>query len=95
MNITMPDVERRINNGVQRLYFFDNNYGASVVRHLFSYGASKGKWELAVLKYKGEGDRKSYNNWDLTYETPVTDDVIGYLDESEVQELLTQIKELH
>lgn len=80
--------------GQHRLYFFDNNYGASVVSHRYSYGGQDGLWELAVLKYDGVGDRSDYANWQLCYTTPITDDVVGCLNEYEVQNLLHQIKEL-
>jgi hypothetical protein len=68
--------------GTQRLYFFPNGYGASVVNSAVSYGT-----EMAVL-------RGTIENWQLCYETPITDDVIGYLDETEVQDLLRQIEAL-
>lgn len=89
-----PTIDREVHGGKHRLYFFDNNYGASVVSHRFSYGGSNGKCELAVLKYLGKGARDDYVNWELNYKTPITDDVIGWLDEAEVQGLLAQIKEL-
>lgn len=76
--------------GEQRLYRFDNGYGASVVRHRFSYGGSAGLWELAVLTFKGEG----VEDFDLTYDTPITDDVLGHLTESEVEEKLADIEAL-
>lgn len=34
--------------GIQRIYHFDNGYGASVVRFTYSYGFEQGLWELAV-----------------------------------------------
>ena len=71
------------NGGVQKVYEFDNGYGASVIRHRGSYGFAQGKWELAVLQ-----------GGDLCYSTPITEDVIGYLTWSEVQTYLKQIKEL-
>ena len=80
--------EKKFNGGVQRLYRFDNGYGASVIRHNGSYGNDKGLWELAVLRYT-DGDK-----YVLDYSTPITDDVIGYLDEDEVNDLLIKIKEL-
>jgi hypothetical protein len=63
---------------------FENGYGASVVRNMYSYGGSEGLWELAVLGLEGG----------LTYETPVTDDVIGHLDGGEVIEKLREISAL-
>ena len=82
-----PTSERTVNGGIQKLYFFENGYGASVVRHSFSYGRESGLWELAVIK----GSEKS---WSLDYDTPVTDDVIGYLSDEDVEELLEEIEGL-
>lgn len=76
----MPDSYQ----GIQATIKFDNGYGASIVRHNFSYGHEDGLYELAVLDSR---DR-------LTYDTPVTDDVLGYLSEDEVTDALKQIQEL-
>lgn len=73
-----PDVE-------WRLFEFANGWGASVVRGGISYGQDAGLWELAVT----EGLRGPLN-----YSTPITDDVVGWLDEDEVEELLQQISHL-
>jgi len=70
--------------GVQCRIQFDNGYGASVVKHEYSYGGKDGLYELAVLDSDGH----------LTYETSVTDDVEGYLTENEVTKLLEQIQKL-
>jgi hypothetical protein len=70
--------------GGQILYTFPNGYGASVVRHSFSYGGSSGRFELAVI---GPDNR-------LCYDTPVTDDVLGWLDPEDVERALLQIKNL-
>jgi len=72
-----------IHGGVQYLFKADNGYGASIVRHSFSYGGPQGLWELAVLK--GEH---------LCYDTDITDDVLGYLTEEEVNNLLVRIANL-
>ena len=74
--------------GIQRLYVFDNGYGASVICGPYSYGGDRGKWELAVTISKKDDD------WNLCYDTPITDDVIGYLSEDEVDALLDQIEAL-
>ena len=74
-------------SGTQRVYRFPNGYGASVVRFRFSYGADRGLWELAVLKFRD-------SDWDLTYDTPITNDVIGHLSESDVESTLDQIAAL-
>jgi hypothetical protein len=78
--------------GTQRLYRFENGYGASVVRFTFggiggSYGAEAGLWELAVLKYEGE-------KFELVYDTPIADDVIGWCNEEEIQGHLRRIRDL-
>jgi hypothetical protein len=83
-------LERVINGGIQRGFKFENGFGASVVRHSFSYGGDRGLWELAVVKFRDE-------DWDsssLTYMTDITDDVIGYLTWIEVEILLDKIKNL-
>jgi hypothetical protein len=71
-------------DGIQYLAKFPNGYGASIVRHQFSYGGRKGLWELAVLDDEGN----------LCYDTPITDDVLGYLTEDDVNEILDRIEEL-
>lgn len=76
------------NNGIQKIYRFTNNYGASVVRHSRSYGHEKGLWELAVIKFS------TPEKWNITYNTPITDNVIGYLNKKQVQAYLQQIEAL-
>lgn len=68
--------------GTQRLYRFDNGYGASVVQSSMSYGT-----ELAVIKWDGE-------DWDLCYDTEITDDVIGWLTDEMLADLLDRIEAL-
>jgi hypothetical protein len=75
-----PAEEHESFGGIRRVYRFENNYGASVICHEFSYSSKGGKWELAVLY----GD-------DITYNTPITGDVIGHLNDEQVQELLSKI----
>ena len=82
-------------SGTQRLYRFDNGLGASVVQFTIhglsgSYGSGEGRWELAVLRFTGE----SIRSFELTYDTPITDDVVGHLDDDEVQALLARIRDL-
>mgnify|MGYP001611600774 CR=1 FL=1 len=89
--VRKPLIERPMNGGQQRVYRFANGYGASVVRGEYTYGGPVGLWELAVLRWDGESEGADYR---LTYETPVTDDVIGHLDVAEVEALLDQIEAL-
>ena len=79
-----------VGEGEQRLYRFDNGYGASVVRFTLlgglagSYGADQGLWELAVLGVDGN----------LVYDTGITDDVEGWLTEDDVEAYLREIAAL-
>lgn len=75
-------------DGVQYLFKFPNNYGASVIKHTGSYGSSRDLWELAVIYFDDYGD------WDLTYDTEITDDVEGYLTDQDVLNLLKKIRNL-
>ncbi len=62
----------------------DNGYGASIVSTPYTYGGKEGLYELAVFGKNGH----------ITYDTPVTNDVEGYLSEDAVTKLLEQIQEL-
>jgi hypothetical protein len=75
------DIQRGLNAAK---VMFDNGYGASVIIGPHTYGGEDGLYELGVL---GK-DKK------LTYDTPVTDDVEGYLSEDDVTKLLEQIQTL-
>lgn len=83
---------RELNGGVQYIAKYPNNYGASIVKHEYSYGREDGKWELAVTKYSE--NTEDINDFELTYATDITDDVIGWLSEEEVEELLLRIQAL-
>lgn len=70
-------------NGWQILYKFPNGYGASVVQHHYSYGM-----ELAVIEWLDD------DHWELCKTTPITDNVIGYLEFETLYPILEQIYEL-
>jgi len=71
-------------SGKKSRIVFDNGWGASVVSHSYSYGGKKGLYEVGVLDING----------DLHYDNPVAGgDVIGYLKEEEVTEVLKAIQE--
>lgn len=82
-------IDRALNGGTQVVHRFENNFGASVVCHNFSYGNEQGLFELAVLTFASEA-----NDYELTYDTQITDDVLGHLTEEAVQDLLVRIESL-
>jgi hypothetical protein len=61
---------------------FDNGYGISVVNGQSAY-SSEGTYEIAVMK-----------GGQITYDTHITNDVIGYLLPEEVTEVMKDIQEL-
>ena len=63
---------------------FPNGYGASIVQGEHTYGGKDGLYELAVFGQDGH----------ISYDTPITNDVLGYLSELEVEKTLTDIKNL-
>ena len=63
---------------------FDNGYGVSVIRGPHSYGGQKGLYELDVLGTDGF----------ITYETPITSDVISFLKPEDVTKHMIEIQEL-
>jgi hypothetical protein len=74
------NVEREtVYNGYQLIFMFSNGYGASVVEHDYSKGL-----EIAVLD----------SNNKITYDTPITDDVLGYLTDEEANTILERISKL-
>ena len=81
-------------NGFQGLAEFPNGYGVSVVRFKLSrpfgpqigygsYTSDEDEWELAILK-----------DGSITYNTPITEDVIGHLTKDQVTEIMKQVQEL-
>lgn len=74
-------------DGIAAKTFFRNGYGVSVISHEGSFGGSEGLYELAVIQ-------GNPTKWEITYNTPITDDVLGYLTEEEVESYLNQIKAL-
>jgi hypothetical protein len=82
---TLPS--NQINDGIQYLAFYPNGYGASIVQHKYSYGNDQGLWEVAVIKGTEE-------DWNICYDTPITSDVLGYLSEADVEDVLLQIEAL-
>lgn len=72
-------------NGIYSRTMFENGFGASVIRHKYSYGGKDGLYELAVLDTEGE----------IHYDNAVAEgDVHGYLNEDGVTTLLAEIQNL-
>jgi hypothetical protein len=70
-------------DGIISRIAFDNGYGASVVKHEYSYGGKDGLYELAVLDSNGE----------IHYDNPVAQgDVVGYLREEDVTDAMLLIQ---
>lgn len=79
----LPQVSRSDWGNERYIFQFANGYGASVIRSRQSYGGPEGFYELAVLR----GGK-------INYKTPITNDVVGWLDPDEVEDLLDKIKAL-
>lgn len=72
-----------IGYGYQAVLNFDNGYGVSVLLGDLFYSNGIDTYELGVLK-KGH----------LCYDTPITDDVLGYLNKGEVTKIMEKIQKL-
>lgn len=68
--------------------------GASVIRHVGSYGGKDGLYELAILKY--EDGKFNESNCDIVSIPGIVegDGVVGYLTENAVESLLSKIKDI-
>jgi hypothetical protein len=78
---------KSINKGMQLLFRFDNNYGVSLVSNSFSYGNKQEKFEIAIIKFNSEdGD-----NFELTYDTHITNDVLGYQSKEDVISVIEKV----
>jgi hypothetical protein len=76
-----------IGDGVHATHFFENGYGVSVVSFPGSYGWEENLYEVAVIK----GNKDDY---ELCYDTPVTDDVLGHRDEQDVENIMEEVASL-
>ena len=71
--------QREYLGGLQILFKFPNGYGASVINHNHSYDL-----ELAVLDSAGH----------ITYDTPITNDILGHLDDASLEQALIDVMSL-
>lgn len=74
--------------GLRYKFRFKNGYGASVVKHGASYGSEDDLFEVAVLKFDDKGECYLY------YDTPIMNDVMGYLNNYQVLKVLDKINKL-
>lgn len=74
-----------INKGMQLVFKFDNYYGLSIVSHSFSYGNDDKLFEVAVIKFKSD------DTWNITYDTDITNDVLGYQSKEDVLSLIERV----
>lgn len=82
---SFEETETYFNSYTRHEYHFKNGFGASVIHNPYSYGL-----ELAVLKHNNETEE-----WEITYDTNITDDVVGYIDgKDELEKLLINISQL-
>jgi len=66
--------------GVHAVVELDNGYKASIVCHEYSYGGDRGLYELAVIR-----DNR------IVYDTPITNDVLGWLTPDDIVNTLNKI----
>ena len=98
---TFNDLEFKPHEGFEGLSYegkhatkiFANGYGVSVVRFKISsgrYGSytnNEEQWELAIIY-------GSIDNYSITYNTPIANDVLGYLSEKEVTDIMYRVQGL-
>lgn len=83
------------NYGKQAVIIFENGFGVSVIRFRliingkdFGYGSytdNENQWELAIIS-------GTENEFDLRYDTPITDDVMGHLTGDQVTEVMLLVQ---
>lgn len=83
MRTHLPGLDHR------EIHKFKNGYGASIVCHEGSYGHERGEFEIAVLHgFNSEG----YAN--VCSSSPITDDVLGFVQPERVDGILEKIQSL-
>jgi hypothetical protein len=98
--VTFDDIEFKphsVGEGSQGIIFFPGGYGLSVVRFKVpsptsgvrygSYTDDK-TWEVAILK--GTKDQ-----WDICYDTEITNDVLSYQTEEDINRIIKHVLRLH
>ena len=85
---TFKDIEFKTNPmgadfGIVSRTKLDNGYEVSVVQSQYTYGGDKGLFGLAVFK-----------DGEICYDTPITNDVIGYLRPEDVTDVMEKLQKL-
>ena len=74
-------------NGIQTIYRFKNNYGASVIKHEY-----RSHYQLVVIKYDDEDDEITY--FDFCYDTYIAKDILYGLNQVNLDNILKEIEKL-
>jgi hypothetical protein len=81
--------------GLQGTIFFPGGYGISCVRfkspfgdRYMSYTSNEDEWEVAILK-------GNETDWEICYDTPLTNDVLGYQTKEDIEEIMKYLIRLH
>lgn len=80
--LTFKDTE--IPKGICATVEFPNGWGASIIQNEVSYGGKSNLFEIAVLD----------SNKNITSQTDITDDVVGWCDEDDIDRILSAISKL-
>lgn len=70
-----------LGNGKWARLFLDNGYGISVVSGPYFYCIEGKSFEVAILK-----------NGQITYDTPLTDDVLGYQTQEDINNIIKELE---
>jgi len=73
-----------------RIFKFDNSYGASLACSHRTYGGDDGLWELAIVVFESD----DAHDFDIVYNTPINNDVIGFLTYSNAMKIVRDIEHL-
>ena len=76
-------------NGIKAEMYFPNGYGISVIKSPYSYGGDAGLFEAAVL-HKITRNGKEVDA--VCTDTPITDDVKGWLTKDDVSDMMLEIQ---
>ena len=79
--------KKREFGGLQAKMFFKNGYGVSVITGFGAYGNESTPYEVDVIMKSGDG-------FEICYNTPITDDVIGYCNKKDVTEIMKKVQVL-